>query len=65
MLEGQTMSDIETKIQGREIKTITIFYHSPPDSWDEMFEQAANRYGLTRLDPMVRLIAVPADCGLK
>lgn len=57
--------ELETRITGKEIKTITIFYQTPPDDWDQLFEDAANRYGLTRLDPCVRLIAVPANCGLK
>ena len=59
------MPELETKITGKELRTITVFYTDPPESWDELFKQAAARYGLSRDNKMIRFIAVPANCGLK
>jgi len=52
---------METKIKEKDgVKVVTVFYSDfePVENWTEIFEQAANKYGLA-VDDRVKFVAVP------
>ena len=55
------LKNIETQIQGNQVRTITIFYTGIVENWDELFRNVAAAYGLRYDDPAVRFIARPRN----